>query len=88
MAKFSKKVMGKEVGEAAVYAPPHTMTGSDKVDLSNSGYGPSKGNLSEQIRMSVNDFNSRPYAPPKTSGIVVRGTRNQTKGKMARGPMA
>ena len=24
----------------------------------------------------------------KTSGIVIRGTRNQTKGRMARGPMA
>jgi hypothetical protein len=24
----------------------------------------------------------------KTTGIVVRGTKNQTKGKMARGPMA
>jgi hypothetical protein len=24
----------------------------------------------------------------KTSGIVVRGTHNQTKGRMARGPMA
>ena len=24
---FSKKMMGKEVGDAAVYAPPHTMKG-------------------------------------------------------------
>ena len=88
MAKFSKKLGGKEVGSADVYAPPHTMTGSEKVDLSNSGYGAPKGNLSEQIRMSVNDFSNRPYPAPKTSGIEVRGTRNQTKGKLARGPMA
>jgi hypothetical protein len=27
MPKFSKKVMGKEIGDAAVYAPPHTMNG-------------------------------------------------------------
>ena len=27
MAKFSKKVMGKEVGDASVYAEPHTMDG-------------------------------------------------------------
>jgi hypothetical protein len=27
MAKFSKKMMGKEVGDAKVYAVPHTMTG-------------------------------------------------------------
>ena len=26
MAKFSNKVMGKEVGSASVYAEPHTMT--------------------------------------------------------------
>ena len=27
MAKFSKKVMGKEIGDATVYAEPHTMDG-------------------------------------------------------------
>ncbi len=27
MPKFSKKVMGKEVGDAKVYAEPHTMDG-------------------------------------------------------------
>jgi hypothetical protein len=27
MAKFSKKVMGKEIGDATVYAKPHTMDG-------------------------------------------------------------
>jgi hypothetical protein len=29
MAKYSKKVMGKEVGDGALYAPPHTMDGKD-----------------------------------------------------------
>jgi len=28
MAKFSKKVMGKAVGSAEVYAQPNTMTGN------------------------------------------------------------
>jgi len=27
MAKFSQKMQGKEVGQAAVYAQPHTMSG-------------------------------------------------------------
>jgi hypothetical protein len=27
MATYSKKMMGKEVGDAKVYAKPHTMTG-------------------------------------------------------------
>jgi hypothetical protein len=28
MAKFSKKVKGKEVGQASTYAEPHTMKGA------------------------------------------------------------
>ncbi len=31
MAKFSQKVMGKEVGQAAVYAKPHSMSGGPMV---------------------------------------------------------
>lgn len=38
MAKFSMKMMGKEVGSAEVYAPPHTMSGSTNIDLGNNGY--------------------------------------------------
>ena len=41
MAKYSKKVMGKEVGDASVYAEPHTMTGkkvtASKLPLQESG---------------------------------------------------
>ena len=35
MATFSKKVMGKEVGDASVYAPPHNMSGEAGVDIKN-----------------------------------------------------
>jgi hypothetical protein len=38
MAKFSMKKMGKEVGPASVYAEPHTMSGSTKINLGNNGY--------------------------------------------------
>lgn len=38
MAKFSKKMGGKEVGSASVYAKPHTMSGSTNIDLGNNGY--------------------------------------------------
>jgi len=40
MAKFSKKVMGKEVGQANVYAEPHTMTGKTvkPEDVKGAGY--------------------------------------------------
>jgi len=40
MAKFSKKLMGKEVGQANVYAEPHTMTGKavKPEDVKGAGY--------------------------------------------------
>lgn len=38
MAKFSKIVGGKEVGDASVYAEPHTMKGETNVSLGNNGY--------------------------------------------------
>lgn len=82
MAKFSQKVMGKEVGEAMTYAKPHTMSGGplkderanmsslDTLDVSVGAYSKSKGD--EGI---------------KTTGIKIRGTGAATKGTMARGPM-
>lgn len=87
MATFSKKMMGKEVGDAAVYAKPHTMSGG-KVSLKNSGYeGGNRGTLGD-MDVSVNAMRSKAYAEPKTSGIKIRGTGAATKGVMARGPMA
>ena len=83
MAKFSKKMGGKEVGNAGVYAQPHTMSGgkvtdtrknmsnSDTLDVTVGGISKSQGN-----------------EPAKTSGIKIRGTGAATKGLMARGPMA
>lgn len=38
--------------------------------------------------LSVANVRSDDYKPMKTSGIQVRGGKAQTKGKMARGPMA
>ena len=86
MAKFSKKVMGKEVGQASVYAEPHTMKGG-KVALGNGTQAePTEAN---KVKMSVGNINRDGYDPaPKTSGIKIRGTGAATKGVMARGPMA
>lgn len=39
-------------------------------------------------RMVVGNIASAPMPPAKTSGIQVRGGKAQTKGRMARGPMA
>ena len=88
MAKFSKKVMGKEVGDAAVYAEPHTMDGKAGVDIKNSGYQGGNRYTANDVNMSVVNISRDPYKEPKTSGIKIRGTGAATKGVMARGPMA
>jgi hypothetical protein len=41
-----------------------------------------------KANVSVANTRSGEYPPMKTTGIVVRGGKAQTKGKMARGPMA
>jgi hypothetical protein len=89
MAKFSMKVMGKEVGPASLYAPPHDMKGNAGVDISSTGYGKTaKTNPIDQLNMSVGNNHSAQYPAPKTSGIKMRGTGAATKGVMSRGPMA
>ena len=40
------------------------------------------------MNVSVANLHSNEYPGTKTSGIQVRGGKAQTKGKMARGPMA
>jgi len=88
MAKFSKKVMGKEVGDASVYAPPHNMSGEAGVDIKNNGYQGGNRLTANDVNMSVGNISRDPYKAPKTSGIKIRGTGAATKGVMARGPMA
>jgi hypothetical protein len=89
MATFSKKMMGKEVGSASVYAKPHTMDGKplkaakvvDPNTLSAKSVNPS----TPAMRVSAGDPGADNV---KTSGIKIRGTGAATKGLMARGPMA
>jgi hypothetical protein len=93
MATFSKKVMGKEVGEAKVYAKPHDMKGKamdpkepstikrDPNSLSSNEVTPKTG----AARVSAGNPNRDDV---KTTGIKIRGTGAATKGVMARGPMA
>ena len=87
MATYSKKMMGKEVGAASTYAKPHTMSGKAVKMSSNPGSGPDHSKA-DTVNMSVGTIYKRDDAGPKTSGIKVRGGKAQTKGKMARGPMA
>jgi hypothetical protein len=88
MATFSKKVMGKEVGDAKVYAPPHTMDGKAGVDIKNSGYDGGNRFTANDVNMSVGNISRDPYKAPKTSGVKTRGNGAATKGTIARGPMA
>jgi hypothetical protein len=88
MATFSKKMMGKEVGQASVYAKPHTMSGKAVKAETNPGKGSNKSKL-DQYDVSIGAISkSAGDEETKTSGIKIRGTGAATKGVMARGPMA
>jgi len=94
MATFSKKVMGKEVGQASVYAEPHNMSGG-KVNADAKGI---------EVKKDPNTLSARQVSPRtvamrvsagdpgaddvKTTGIKMRGAGAATKGVMSRGPMA
>jgi hypothetical protein len=95
MAKFSKKVMGKEVGSADVYAQPHTMKGTA---LSAKDAMLSVSRKPDPTRQVAGDF--KPGKPTgrvslgdpgrddvKTDGITMRGYGAATKGIKSRGPM-
>jgi hypothetical protein len=95
MAKFSMKKGGKEVGNAEVYAQPHTMKGTA---LSAKDAMQAVSRKPDPTRQVAGDF--KPGQPAarvslgdpdrddvKTSGIKMRGTGAATKGVMSRGPM-
>ena len=88
MAKFSDKRMGKEVGNAAVYAAPHTMTGKAVGISSTPGVMPNRSKA-DTVDMSIGGISkSAGDEKIKTDGIKMRGTGAATKGLMSRGPMA
>ena len=88
MAKFSDKRMGKEVGNAAVYAQPHTMSGKAVGIEPNPGKMPNRSKA-DTVNMSVGNISKAAGDEQvKTTGIKMRGTGAATKGLMSRGPMA
>jgi len=86
MATFSKKMGGKEVGNAMTYAVPHTSTGKP-APIQEAGLCDNKEYL-RNANVSVANTHSNDYPAPKTTGIKMRGTGAATKGLMCRGPMA
>jgi hypothetical protein len=88
MAKFSDKRMGKEVGNAMVYAQPHTMKGKAVGIEPNPGKMPNHSKA-DTVNMSVGNVSKAAGEEKiKTDGIKMRGTGAATKGLMSRGPMA
>jgi hypothetical protein len=88
MAKYSKKVMGKEVGDAKVYAPPHTMKGKT---ISAKGLS-SKGMTGAQDMATMDisvDGISKTHGKgiDKYGKIEMRGAGAATKGRMSSGKM-
>lgn len=86
MANFSKKMGGKEVGQASVYAKPHTMSGAAIKTAS-----PSKTSAVSvnDINMSVAGISKDNYPPENRHGEqTMRGYGAATKGIKTRGPMA
>jgi hypothetical protein len=91
MAKFSKKVMGKEVGDAKVYAEPHTMDGKKMKSSTSKLVDPNCVSAdSTTVGMPAKRVSmGNPAADnTKTTGIKQRGHGAATKGYTSRGPMA
>jgi hypothetical protein len=73
---------------ASTYAKPHTMSG-ESVTVELPAMSTQSGtDFLKDANISVGNVSKGNYKPTKTSGIEVRGGKAQTKGKMARGPMA
>ena len=88
MAKFSMKKGGKEVGQASVYAKPHTMDGKAMTTAKDSVVKPGKNGMDE-LNMSVAGVSKGNYSPINKNGeITMRGAGAATKGTKCRGPMA
>jgi hypothetical protein len=87
MAKFSNKVMGKEVGNAEVYAEPHTMSGKKSSIQADSKYS-TGAECMTKMNISAGGISKGNYPPENPNGAIkMRGTGAATKGLMCRGPM-
>jgi|AntAceMinimDraft_17_1070374.scaffolds.fasta_scaffold49546_1 hypothetical protein len=91
MAKYSHKMGGKEVGQAAVYAEPHTMKGKKVTPKLPTMQDPN--NVAADKVTGKSAANRVSQGNPadkgvKTSGIKMRGVGAAIKGTMSRGPMA
>jgi hypothetical protein len=88
MAKFSKKVMGKEVGSAEVYAAPHTMKGKSISAKGLSSKGETGARDLATMNISVDGVSKTDGKGVNKYGkIEMRGAGAATKGRMSSGKM-
>jgi hypothetical protein len=92
MAKYSQKVMGKEVGSGEVYAEPHTMTGKKISAKEMQGFvekTPSvNGPVTDVLNISVGGISKGNYKSINPYGTgVMRGYGAATKGRKISGKM-
>ena len=86
MAKFSHKMMGKEVGQAEEYAQPHGVA-AKKANVMDPNTRAAKDVTPKDVAMRVSAGNPA-RDDVKSDGIKMRGAGAATKGVMSRGPMA
>ena len=88
MAKFSKKVMGKEVGDAKVYAPPHTMKGKTISAKGLTSKGMTGARDLATMDISVDGISKNNGKGIDKYGMIeMRGAGAATKGRMSSGKM-
>ena len=87
MAKYSAKMMGKEVGDAGIYAEPHTMSGK-KVTAQSAMKEKTGAECITELNISVGGISKGNYSPVNPYGVgVMRGGGAATKGLKISGKM-
>ena len=87
MAKYSNKVAGKEIGQASVYAEPHTMSG-EKTNVKTYQTQKTGAECITELNISVGGISKGNYAPENPHGVgVMRGGGAATKGLKISGKM-
>jgi len=87
MAKYSKKVMGKEVGSAEVYAAPHTMD-AKSTNVNTYSEPMSGAQVIDKMNISAGTVGRGNYKPINPYGVgEMRGYGAATKGRKISGKM-
>jgi hypothetical protein len=88
MAKFSAKMKGKEVGQAGIYAEPHTMSGKKITAKGLASKGVTGAKDMSEMNISVDGISKKNGKPINPYGkIEMRGAGAATKGRMSSGKM-